>query len=108
MCAICQYRIISLILELFCIAVENLSVKRRGKIKILEVIREFPGFDPSVLWEGIIFDLKHINDISHCAVVSDKGWVGPLSKAAGAFISCKIRVFKLNERDEARKWLEEE
>ncbi len=91
-----------------CIKPIEEMIERSGKIKVLEEIREFPGFDPSVLWKGIKFDFKHLNDVSHIAVISDKGWVGPLSKAAGAFISCKIRVFKLNERDEARKWLEEE
>jgi hypothetical protein len=84
------------------------TIKRHGRIKILEQIRELPGFDPSFVWEGIKFDIKHMKDISHCAVVSDKGWVGPFAKAAGVFISCKIRVFGLNELNEARKWLESE
>ena len=76
-----------------------------GKIKILEEIRDLSGVEPSALWEGIRFDFHHLKDISHCAVVSDKGWVGPIAKASGAFIACKIRVFPLAEIEPAREWL---
>ena len=80
-------------------------INAHGKIKILEEIRQFSGCDASVLWEGTKFDMKHLKDYSHCAVVSDKGWVGPIAKAAGAMISCKVRVFPLDQIDEARRWL---
>ncbi len=79
-----------------------------GKIKLLEEIREFDGFDPSVLWEGILFDIEHMKDFSHCAVLTDSGWIGPFSKAAGAFLPCKVRVFSLDQIDEARAWLNSE
>ncbi len=82
-------------------------ISARGTIRILEVIKSFTGMDPSALWEGIKFDFLHLKDISHCAVVSDKGWVGPATTAASMFFPCKIRVFPLEEIDEARKWLAE-
>lgn len=84
-------------------------IEKQGHIKLLEEIRTLKGFDASMVWEGIKFDiknLKHIRHISHCAVVSDIGWLSPISKAAGAFISCKIRTFTLDQIDEARAWLQ--
>jgi len=92
------------------IQLENF-IEKHGQIKLLEKIRTLEGFDASMMWEGIKFDiknLKHIRNISHCAVVSDIGWLSPISKAAGAFISCKIRTFTLDQIDEARAWLQAE
>ena len=76
-----------------------------GKIKVLEEIRKFEGMDPSVFWDGLKFDMKHLKDVSHCAVVSDLGWVGPVAKASGVFFSCKIRTFPTNKLGEAKEWL---
>lgn len=80
-------------------------ITAHGKIKLLEEIRNFEGFDPSMLWDGIKFDMKYLKNFSHCAVLTDMGWVGPFSKAAGAFISCKVRTFPLDKKDDAIEWL---
>lgn len=82
-------------------------IQQKGKVKILEDLRnfEFTSLTPSLIWKGIIFDFKHLKDVSHCAVVSDMGWIGPVSKAAGAFLSCEIRVFPLEQHDTALQWL---
>lgn len=83
-------------------------IEKHGHIRLLEEIRKLDGFEASMVWDGIKFDMKHLKHISHCAVVSDIGWLSPFSKAAGAFISCKIRTFTLDELDEARAWLQAE
>lgn len=80
-------------------------IETHGKIKLLEVVQNFEGFDPSMLWDGIKFDMKHIPNISHCAVVSDIGWISPVAKAAGGFISTKLRTFSLCQLEEAKTWL---
>ena len=76
-----------------------------GTIRLLEVIRGLDGFEPSMTWKGIKFDMRNLRHISHVAVVSDFGWIGPLSKAAGAFMSTRIRTFDLQDLDAARAWL---
>ena len=80
-------------------------IEAHGTIKFLEVIQNFKGFDPSVIWDGIKFDMQHLRFISHCAVVSDIGWISPISRAAGAFMSTKLRTFSLGQLDEARQWI---
>ena len=70
-----------------------------------EIVESFEGFDPSILWPGIKFDWQNIQHISHVAVVTDIGWMGPMSKAAGALISTKLRVFDMDDVDEARAWI---
>ena len=80
-------------------------IQKKGSVKLLEEIRNFKGFDFSVLGKGAKFDLKHMKDFSHCAVVTDKGWIGPFARMAGAFVSCEICVFKNTEMTDARAWL---
>ena len=82
-------------------------VAKHDKIKLLEIIENFQGFDPMMLWKGMKFDIKIIPHITHCAVVSDMGWISPLTKAAGAFMATRLRTFDLGELDAARAWLAE-
>jgi hypothetical protein len=76
-----------------------------GAIRLIEVIEDFKGFEPSLLWEGAKFDMKNLKHISHCAVVSDTGWMGPLVRLSSAVIPTSIRTFKLAELDAARAWI---
>ncbi len=83
-------------------------IQNYGEIKLLESIATFKvGMDMHMLWEGVKFDMKNIRHISHCAVVSDIGWISPMSKAAGAFMSTKLRTFNMDEIDAARAWLKD-
>lgn len=80
-------------------------IDRHGTVKFIEVIESFRGFDPLMLWPGIKFDWKNIPKISHVAVVSDIGWIGPMSKAAGAVIHSQVSFFGMEDLDEARNWI---
>lgn len=80
-------------------------IDRHGKVKFIEVIESFQGFDPSMLWPGIKFDWQNIPKISHVAVVSDLGWIGPMSKAAGAVLHSQVRFFGMEDLDAARDWI---
>lgn len=82
-------------------------VSKHGKIKLLEIVEDFQGFDPMLLWKGMKLDIKIIPHITQCAVVSDMGWISPLAKAAGAFMATKLRTFDLTELEAARAWLAE-
>lgn len=81
-------------------------IQTHGTVKLLESVASFKvGMDVSMFWEGLKFDMKNIRHISHCAVVSDIGWISPLSKAAGAFMSTKLRTFNMDDIGAARVWL---
>lgn len=80
-------------------------IDRHGSVKLVEIVESFSGFDPSVLVPGIKFDWRNIQHVSHVAVVTDIGWMGPLSKAAGALMSTKLRTFDLAHLEEARVWI---
>lgn len=80
-------------------------IDKHGTVNFIEVIESFTGFDPSIIWPGLKFDIANIKHIRRVAVVSDIGWISPLTKAAGHFISTKLRMFDLAELEEARDWV---
>ncbi len=75
------------------------------KIRLIEVVQDYKGFDPGLMWKGMRFDFRAIPHISHCAVVSDIPWMSPMAKAAGAFMPMKVRTFNMDELDAAREWI---
>ena len=79
-------------------------IDTHGSVRIIEVVESFSGFDPAVLIPGIRFDLKNISHISRAAVVSDIGWFSPLVRAASALTPIEIRMFGMDQLDNARDW----
>jgi hypothetical protein len=88
-----------------CVGRMQTFIDTHGTVKLVEIIDRFSGFDPSTIWEGIKFDFRNIRHISHVAVVSDIGWISPMSKAAGALISTQLRTFDMAHLDDARAWV---
>ena len=76
-----------------------------GPIRILEIVKSFDGFDLATIPKGVMFDIRHLKDFTHCAVVTDNGWIGPFTRAMSPFFSIDIRVFPLAEEAAARAWL---
>lgn len=80
-------------------------IDRHGTIKIIEIVESFDGFEAGVLLPGMRFDLKNLSHISQAAVVSDIGWISPLTKAVGRLMPTRVRMFHMDELDEARAWI---
>ena len=81
-------------------------IKAHGKIKIIEIIKDLSGFELTTLGKGIKFDIEHLKDFTHCAVVSNHGWIGPFARMMSPFFSIEIKTFNLDEEQQARDWLE--
>ena len=82
-------------------------MEAHGTIRLIEIVESLEGFDRGLIWQGIRFDMKAIPRISHCAVVTDFGWMSPIVKAAGAVMPMQLRTFPLAEVEAARVWLRE-
>ncbi|MFW0777557.1 MAG: STAS/SEC14 domain-containing protein [Rickettsiales bacterium] len=80
-------------------------IETHGTIKILEIIKNFGGFDIALLGKGMVFDMKHMKNFSHCAVVAEEGWIGPFTRMLSPFFNVEIKTFLLEEADKARNWL---
>ena len=79
------------------------QIEQHGKIKVIEVVEQFPDFDPALLWDDLKFSYENMDNITHCAVVSEKGWVGSYARMIGLLVRCDIRVF--DDLDVAREWI---
>ena len=79
-----------------------------GKIKLLEIVTDdFDGVELSTLIKAIKFDKKHLKDFSRCAVVTDKGWIGPITRLASSVFDIEIKIFTKKNKEDALNWLEE-
>lgn len=81
------------------------EIAAQGKILILEIVRDIGWISPGIWWEDLGWSFRHLKDIARVAVVTDKGWIGPLAKMMGAVMAAEIRVFDFTEIDKAREWL---
>ena len=82
-------------------------IGRHGTIRIVEVIERFDGFDPTTILDGMKFDIKHLKDISHAAVVSDIPWVSFMTNAFAAVSPIVVKTFPMSDLDAARTWADD-
>lgn len=74
-------------------------------LRVVETILSIGHIDASVWWKDIRWAFGHMGKIGRCAVVTDKGWVGSITRAVGALMPAEIRVFQLADLDAARAWV---
>ena len=82
-------------------------IERHGTIRIIEVIERLEGFDPTTILDGMKFDIKHLRNISHAAIVSDIPWVSFMTTAVALVMPVTVRMFPMSRTDEARRWAED-
>ena len=79
-------------------------LKTHDKFNFVAVVRSFGPFAPAVWWKDMIFRLTHRHWLNHAAVVSDPGWIGPVTRFFAPIYPAAIRAFPLSQLDEARAW----
>ena len=82
-------------------------IEKHGTIRLVEIIERFEGFDPTTILDGMKFDIKHLRNISHAAIVSDIGWVSMMTSAAAMVMPLMVRVFSMAELNAARAWAQD-
>lgn len=83
------------------------EITAHGKVNVVEIIRGFEGMEPVVWWRDIRWGFGHLTKFARAAVVTDSGWIGPVTKAVGALMPVDIRVFPMADVDAARAWVRE-
>ena len=80
-----------------------------GKINLMAVIKEFdkiPDFE--VLASSSKFDLSYFAKVGKYAIVTDKKWISKMADLEdNIFKKIEIKSFKIEQEDEALKWLKE-
>jgi hypothetical protein len=84
------------------------AIAAHGKVRLLEEIRSLGAIEPSVFWADAKWSLRHLNDFSRCAVVTDKVWIEWLTKAVDPLTACELRHFPPDQIEDARRWLRED
>ena len=46
-------------------------IGRHDRVRVLEIVNHFEGMDAKAFWHDLKFSLRHLNDFSRCAIVSD-------------------------------------
>ena len=82
----------------------SLLLARHKKINIVEVVKDIGWVDPGVWLKDLAFHLTHRSFMRRAAIVSDKGWMGPLTNLVAPLYPTSIRNFKLAEIEAARRW----
>ena len=80
-------------------------IASHGKVRLLEVIRDFEGIDARAFWDDLKFSLRHLNDFSRCAIVTRAKWIRAWSNVVGSIYHCELAHFEPHQIDEARAWL---
>ena len=68
-------------------------IARHGRVRVLESVHHFEGMDVKAFWHDLKFGLRHLNDFSRCAVVSDAKFLSLRSTIAEPFIDCEVAYF---------------
>jgi hypothetical protein len=87
------------------VAAADSLIARHGKINAIEIIRNFEGMDPAIWWKDLSWGMRHIAKFSRVAVVTDSGWIGPMTRAFGALMPAEIRTFSMADLEKARAWI---
>jgi hypothetical protein len=80
-------------------------IKRHGRVRVLEIVKDFEGMDASAVWHDIKFSLRHLKDFSRCAIVANPNTHHLWSNLVAPFMACEVEHFAPNEENAARDWL---
>ncbi|MGW2705373.1 STAS/SEC14 domain-containing protein [Streptomyces sp. NPDC001340] len=83
------------------------AARREGRrIRLLyEFGPEFRSFTPAAGWEDFKVGIGALRLFEGCAVVTDIGWIRESTRFASFLMPCPVRVFDVQEREEALSWL---
>lgn len=83
------------------------EARREGRrIRILsEIGPEFRSFTPGAGWEDLKVGIGAMRLFEGCAVVTDIGWIRESTGLVSFLTPCPVRVFGIDEREEALRWL---
>lgn len=84
------------------------KLKAHKKICMLyELGSSFTGFEFSAMLDDAKMGMKHLSAWDKIALISDHEMINIFAKFFGHMLSCKLRIYKNAEFEEAKKWISE-
>jgi hypothetical protein len=80
-------------------------IERHGRVRVLEIVRDFEGMDAAAFWHDIKFSLRHLKDFSRVAIVVNPDTHHLWSNLVAPFMACQVEHFSPGDEDAARDWL---
>jgi hypothetical protein len=80
-------------------------IARHGRVRVLEIVKDFEGMDASAFWQDVKFSLRHLKDFSRVAIVARPDTHHLWSSLVAPFMACEVEHFSSGEEDAARDWL---
>lgn len=68
-------------------------IARHGRVRVLEVVHDFEGMDAKAFWHDLKFSLRHLNDFSRCAIVSDAKFLCSGRRSPSRSSIARSRIF---------------
>ena len=89
-------------------AVEQ-ALEREGKIRLYYLIdTDFSGFERGAGLDDFKVGIEHLARWERIAVVTDLEWIGYTFRAFSFVIPGVVKVFRVDEKAKARKWILED
>ncbi|MGF1602746.1 MAG: STAS/SEC14 domain-containing protein [Thermosynechococcaceae cyanobacterium] len=79
--------------------------KQHPKLRLLIKVLNLTGFEPTLIFHDVLFGIRHFFDLSHYAIATDQVWVKRGIIASRLFMLGQIRIYGMDELDQARQWI---
>ena len=76
------------------IPVLEAQIARHGKLRVVETVRKLGPIDWSLWWRDVQWVADHRDKVARAAVITDHGWIGPITRAAAALFSGRCACFR--------------
>jgi hypothetical protein len=84
----------------------NAALERHPKVRLYyEVTPQFTGITAGAVWEDFLVGIEHLSRWERMAVVTDVEWIRFTMNAFRFLLPGRLRVFRVDETDEARRWI---
>ncbi len=81
------------------------ALRDHRKLRCLVEIPDYGGITPSAAFEDISLGLRVLKAFEGCAIVTDLGWVGEITRFSAFLMPYPVRVFPSAQRAQAIEWL---
>lgn len=102
----CEGRVTKADYETVLIPAVERALKAHRKVRLYyQVGPGLDGFDTGAMWDDFKVGMEHLTRWERTAVVTDVDWVRIACRAFSFMMPGAVRVFSLNQAEDARKWI---